>query len=200
MKKINLEGFHDIPDTNGRYKIHQDGRVYSTISNKVLTHNIKVNGRHYVSLHFISRPPQQYDVARLLADTFIPNKYHCKYVVFKDGNPNNLSLSNIEWTNYKYHHNGGKYVRGYGNKYKIYPDGRVFNNKTRTYLKHSHSKSGDVRVTLIDGNGKSKQYSLSVLLYTHYIGFISDEKKVVHKDGDRSNIALENLTYTFKKK
>lgn len=200
MKKLNLDDFHDIPDTNGRYKIHMDGRVYSTISNKVLTHLIKTNGRHYVSLHFMTKPSRQYDVARLLADTFIPNPYGCKYVVLRDGDPHNLSLSNIEWTNYKYHHNGGKYIVGYNKKYKIYRDGRVFNMRTRSYLTHSHSKSGDIRVTLRDDNGKPKQYSLSTLLYTHFIGYLSNEKKVVHKDGDRSNIALENLTYTFKGK
>lgn len=101
----NKEEFRNIPGYEGLYRISNKGTIVSyTASNKkpiVRRHNVKASGegQHYIAL---SRDKQvkRLNVAKLMAQAFnLPNPNHYKYVLPKDGNPDNLDIDNLEWTN-----------------------------------------------------------------------------------------------------
>ena len=193
MKKINLEGFQEIPNTDGKYLIHPDGRVYSRYSNKILTHTIQKDGKRTVSMRYAGSKGTAVAVSRLLAETFLPNPNNLKYVILKDGDPRNVTLSNVKWSNRKPKHNGGKYIEGYEYLYKIYRDGRVYSIKRGKFIKPRLIPNGTLYVALTDSNGITKHYLLATLLYSHFIRPLRPGERVTYKDKIGTNISLSNL-------
>lgn len=193
MKKIKLDGFQEIPNTNGKYLIHPDGRVYSHLSNKFLTHTIQKDGRRTVSMKYVGSKGTVVAVSRLLAETFLPNPNNLKHVILKDGDPRNLNLSNVEWSNSKPKHDGGKYIEGYEHLYKIYRDGRVYSIRRRKFMTPRLIPNGTLYVALTDSNGVTKHYLLATLLYSHFIRPLRPGERVTYKDKTGTNISLSNL-------
>lgn len=91
-----------------KYSVTEDGRVWSSISNKFLSPGIS-QGYKVVNLCL---PPTHPDfkykkykmcrVHRLVAETFLenPNNYPC--INHIDGNKQNNNISNLEWCTYAY--------------------------------------------------------------------------------------------------
>lgn len=97
------EKYRDIPGYEGLYLISDKGTIVSYIaSNKkpiVRRHNIKASGegQHYIVLSK-DKHIKRFNVAKLMALAFnLPNPNHYKYVLPKDGNPDNLDIDNLEW-------------------------------------------------------------------------------------------------------
>lgn len=193
VKKIKLDGFKEVPNTNGDYLVHPSGKVYSKLSRKVLVHTSRENRSYTVSMRYVGEKSKPVSISRVLAETFIPNPDNCRYVIHKDNDPRNLSLENLEWSDRKPKRDGGKYIRGYENLYKIYPNGNVYSMRRRKLMKPTTLPNDTIYITLTNSDGIPKQYLLATLLYEHFIAPLRSGERVNYKDGDRLNIALQNL-------
>jgi hypothetical protein len=87
------------------YKITKDGQVYSLHRNKFLKQTIRIKG--YKTVAFDQKIKQ---VGRLVAETYIPNPYNFPCVNYKDKNPSNNNVDNLEWCTYSEnnHHRDNK--------------------------------------------------------------------------------------------
>ena len=100
------EVFKDIENYEGLYKVSNQGRIYSLISNKFLkTRKEKSN---YLLIDLCKNGKKKtYSVHRLVASTFLPNPSNLPQVNHKDENPSNNHLENLEWCDAKYNTNYG---------------------------------------------------------------------------------------------
>ena len=95
------EEFRDIPGYEGMYQISNKGTIISFIAGKkpiIRQHNIC--GEHYQHYIALSKDKvvKRLSVARIMAQVFdLPNPHGYDYVGFKDGNQDNLDISNLEW-------------------------------------------------------------------------------------------------------
>lgn len=100
---MDFEEYRDIPGYEGLYRISSKGEVISYVGGKkprIRRHNVNGDGQHYIALSRDTKV-QRLNVAKLIAQTFnLPNPHHYRYVLPKDGNPANLDIDNLEWTNY----------------------------------------------------------------------------------------------------
>ena len=97
----------DIPNFEGKYAIDKDGNVWSYKHKKYLKQNVS-NGYLGVSLVDKQNNIKRYNVHRLVAITYLPNKEKLPCVNHKDENKLNNSLENLEWcTSYYNTHYGG---------------------------------------------------------------------------------------------
>jgi hypothetical protein len=100
------EGFKEIPGYDGRYFINQDGHVWSTLRNKVLSQHLDSAKRYLQSL--LMRPDRKAGIPRyihkLVAFTWLGNPpgelgvkkgQYC--INHKDGNKLNNCMDNLEW-------------------------------------------------------------------------------------------------------
>lgn len=78
--------------------------------------------------------------------------------------------------------------------YKIQRDGKVISIRTNKYLKPVINKNGHSYVTLNNKDGK-KNFYIHNLVAEYYLG-LNESKKVIHKNGDKSDNRLENLEIT----
>ena len=84
-------------------------------------------------------------------------------------------------------------IPGFGNKYKIHNDGRVFNINTHRLLKQDFS-ARYARVTLFE-KGKPKKYLVHRLVAENFIPNPFDKREVNHKDLDILNNHFSNLEW-----
>lgn len=75
--------------------------------------------------------------------------------------------------------------------YTIYPDGRVWSNKTNKFLSTKLDKAGSLSVELV-ANGKRKSFSVASLVARAFSGKKS-VSKVSYRDGDSTNVHFTNL-------
>lgn len=92
---INVENWLDIPDWN-KYKISQNGEVFSKKRNKLLSVYFAENKYPRVSL-CNGKQEKTFCVHRLVALAYIPNPDNKRAVNHKDGNKHNNNVSNLEW-------------------------------------------------------------------------------------------------------
>ena len=78
------------------YYLTEDGRIYSTKSNKYLKSSD--NGRGYLYVN-INRKTQL--IHRLVCETFVPNPHNLAEVNHKDGDKLNNNVSNLEWSSHR---------------------------------------------------------------------------------------------------
>lgn len=95
----NNEQYETIPGFGMRYQINSFGRIIDTQTNAEVPHKINSNGYHWVTLYNEMGVAIQNKVHLHLLLTFKPNeKPKGKLMGFyKDGNPDNLHISNIGW-------------------------------------------------------------------------------------------------------
>ena len=132
-------------------------------------------------------------ISRVLAETFIPNPDNCRYVIHKDNDPRNISLENLEWSDRKPKHDGGKYIRGYEKPIKYIQMGTFTVCEEEKLMKPTTLPNDTIYITLTNSEGIPRQYLLATLLYEHFIAPLRSGERVTYKDGDRLNIALQNL-------
>lgn len=96
---MSMEIWKDIAGYGGRYQVSSWGRVRSIQGNKVTILKPYRNDKGYlkVSLHKDSKN-NKHRVNRLVALAFVDNPYNLPQVNHKDGNKENNSFTNLEWT------------------------------------------------------------------------------------------------------
>ena len=92
-KRKRIAGYED-------YFIYEDGRVFSTKSNKFLKHNVSSCGYPSVEL-FNNEGSSRKTVHRLVAEAFIPNPDNYPQINHIDENKLNPSAENLEWCTQK---------------------------------------------------------------------------------------------------
>ena len=91
MKNLNLKNFVEIPNLDG-YLINKKGDVYSEKSGKLLKAN---NG---TIEFYVDGQKKKMNVAHLVLLTFRGNPDNASRVRYKNGDRNDASLGNIEWS------------------------------------------------------------------------------------------------------
>jgi len=88
-------------------------------------------------------------------------------------------------------------IQDYPN-YLIYPDGRIWGNKTKGrkegFMKMNIDQDGYLRLGLTNENG-NKKFRLHRLLAIHYIPNPNNYPEIDHIDGDTLNNDLSNLRW-----
>jgi hypothetical protein len=100
------EGFKEIPGCDGKYFIGKDGRVWSCLSNQILTQHLDAPKKYLQSLLMLpgrKKGTPRY-IHKLVALTWIGpapgptgTKRHEYCVNHKDGNKRNNHADNLEW-------------------------------------------------------------------------------------------------------
>ena len=87
-------------------------------------------------------------------------------------------------------------IQGYEN-YLIYPDGKVYNQKYKRYLKPETQTNGYKQASLWK-NGTRKSYLVHRLVAEHYIKNDENKPDVDHINRDRTDNRIENLRWVTK--
>ena len=118
--------FHD-------YKVSNYGRIYSTISDRILTpFTDGKNAYLYVSLS-VDGVIGRFSIHRLVAQLFLPNPHNLPYVNHKDENKKNNKVTNLEWCTAKYNtHYGSNISKSVMTKYKNGNTAPVYAISTKT--------------------------------------------------------------------
>lgn len=96
----------DIKDYEGKYKVSNQGRVYSLNTHKYLSLGNNGRGYLFVSLWKNGEAKREY-VHRLVARHFIPNPENLPQVNHKDENKENNCVENLEWCSNNYNNSYG---------------------------------------------------------------------------------------------
>jgi len=78
--------------------------------------------------------------------------------------------------------------------YKIYPDGKVWSDKRKRYLRTRTNNSGYTCIDLYN-DGKQKCFKLHRLVAQHYVSNPEDKPHVDHINRDKSDNRTENLRW-----
>ena len=100
IKDTEFEHWLVIPNTNGLYKISDNGRVFSLKSNKILNTYPQRTGYYTFSIS-VNNKVSLGTVHRLVAELFIPNPNNLPQVDHIDGNSHNNHISNLRWVSAK---------------------------------------------------------------------------------------------------
>ena len=93
-----MEVWKDIEGYYGKYQVSSWGRVRNAETGHVLKPYKNSNGYLKVGLSVGKRTTDKHRINRLVAKAFIENPYNLPQVNHKDGNKENNSVTNLEWT------------------------------------------------------------------------------------------------------
>lgn len=90
----------EIPGFEGRYEVSDTGLVRNWTTWQVRKTRVANDGALTVSFR-TGKQYKSFRLNRLVATLFIPNPNGYRYVRYKDGNKENLSIDNLYWSPYK---------------------------------------------------------------------------------------------------
>ena len=95
IKKLSLEIYKDV-DGYPNYQVTSWGRVLNKTTGKFIAQDETSKGYLRVTLWSDGRK-RNHKVHRLVAKAFLPNTFNKPQVNHIDGNPQNNSVTNLEW-------------------------------------------------------------------------------------------------------
>lgn len=161
------------------YEVDTNGIVYGQ-NGKPLKYSLNHNGYCIINFnHYDKR--KGYAIHRLVAETFIPNPENKPTVNHIDGNKQNNSVENLEWSTYKEQTDHAKNILGYDNsgENNVKAKGvQGFDKKTKE-LKYDFNSLTDAALYLSEDktskhlksviwkalNGRSKSYKGCIWKY-----------------------------------
>ena len=106
-----MEVWKEIEGYNGKYQVSSWGRVRNAESGHILKPYKNSKGYLKVGLSSGKRVMDKHRINRLVAKAFIPNPMDLPQVNHKDGNKENNSVTNLEWTTDKYNKEHARTLR-----------------------------------------------------------------------------------------
>ena len=185
-----------------KYKIYENGDIFSVKTNKFLTPNYsKINNCMYISLVVYGKNKKKvlHSLIYTLFRANIP-KTHYIYHIDNDSKNNNINnlillarnrniieINNIddEW----------KEIPLYENRYLINKEGNIKSLLTNKILTENISQKYNTykRIKLVDKNGKRKNYLLHRLVYQSFNGEINKNMVIDHINQNKQDNRLDNL-------
>ena len=92
-----------------------------------------------------------------------------------------------------------RFIKGFEDRYKISPSGRIFSTIRNKFLKSKPDNDGYLHATL-SINGKMKSNTIHAFVAETFIGRRPEGKEVNHKDGKKRRNYYKNLEYIYPKK
>lgn len=191
-----------IPNLNNRYKISNNGDMYSNYLKKHMKTRMH-RGRVHVNLKIKKGKYKYYCVHILVYQTFKGNIPKNKYVYHIDGNVYNNNVNNLKLINFgeckkvqdppKLPNEIWKDIDGYENRYKISDMGRIYSILTSRLLTLRINSGGYKTTNLTNKNGKQIQKLVHRLVAHNFIGNIPKKKVVDHIDRNKLNNNTTNL-------
>jgi hypothetical protein len=200
-----------------KYKVYEDGTVYSEISNNFLNIYITKNAKYrFISLK-VSNKTKQFTLPKLIYNTFSATPSSVNSIIINiDGNLDNNKFSNLKIIprhEYKlkknpqnkkitvltYDTNIWKPILGYENRYIINRDGDIMSlikNKILVDNHHKKMTQSYIACGLTDENEKRTNYPVHRLVYSTYHNIpLKDfgDKVIDHIDRNKFNNKLDNL-------
>jgi len=207
---------HELPVPGfPAYTINTQGKVFHNGQPKLLIHKagkapklrIQVNGKSW-----------EWGVASLMARLFLPHPGNANKVIFKDGNPGNLNISNIQWVSNR------EYVRhnlhpGLGMDimapppkppdfidprrvhvagvpgYFISPAGLLYKGDKLLKVNLQQGRAPVVQLRCKDAAGGYRYLGLATLLASHFIPNPRRHRYIIFKDPDHHNCTLGNIAW-----
>lgn len=139
------EIWKDVPHYEGRYLVSNYGRVFSLLSNKILSIRLNDDGYAVISLQTKEHKRKTERIHRLVALAFIPNPDGLPEVNHINCIRNDNRIENLEWVSRK---DNNAYTSKCGNKgwHKIVciETGEIFNTSTEAAAKNG-GDTGNIR-------------------------------------------------------
>lgn len=192
------------------YKIYNDGRIYSEITNNFMKHHLTRSREKniYTINLFVNKKNKYFLIHRLVYEKFIGKIHDKNIIVFKDKDYKNLRYDNLIQLP-----KNGKYEENieieeetdewsYLNEerlYKIYKDGRIYSKITDSFLKYTLIKKSNLLQTSVLINGKRERFYVHRLIYEKFIRRIDHKNVVIFIDGNYENLRWDNLKEVSKK-
>jgi hypothetical protein len=198
--------WNQIPNFES-YEASSNGNIRNLKTKKLLARCGKDDGYLYVTMYH-NKKYHNRSIHTMVARTFLPNPDNKPTVNHKDRNGLNNSLDNLEWATHKEQQlhvqsTGGKSFQCRkqevatdlpDEKWKTFEDdfsvsthGRI-KNKNGLLMNCHTDKRGYVYVSV-----KGKTKSVHRIVSQAFIGQLSDNMVVNHKDGDKGNNNVTNL-------
>lgn len=90
--------FEQLSPPYDKYSVTNEGHVMDIDSGEYIREEIDFkSGKHFVVLEGSHKKSRKFYIAHLVAEMFVPNKYNCSYIYYKDGN-----VQNNHWFNLGY--------------------------------------------------------------------------------------------------
>ena len=189
-----------------KYKVYEDGRIYSEYSDKFLTHRITKNIEKPFVKIIINNKYKIFNLSIIIYETFKEKINITCLIINIDGNAQNNHINNLKKIPRNelnkidtYDNTIWKPILGYENKYVINKKGDIMSLFSGKLLYNNHCKKFNnsyAKHALTDNNGIKTDYYVHRLVYStfHNIPMKDFGNKVIdHIDRNKFNNNLENL-------
>ena len=168
---LNENGFEDLKDYEGKYKINREGKIWSIKQKKELSTSTD-KGHKRIGL-MTNGKQKQYRISELLEIQY--------------GNKINEYIHHIDLTNFED-------LKDFEGLYKINRNGDVWSCIYNKIMTPNLSKDGYLKINL-NMNGAGYKRSIHRLLAIQYIPNPDNLPEIDHIDRNKTNNSLENLRW-----
>jgi len=205
------------------HTVSLNGDVINHKTQRAMSRRLTKNG-YIVGIKETNGKAGTYLLRRLIASNFIPNPEGLRHCVFANNDPGELSMEGARWISSKEYRAvyekpaipATTRSRGLGESairaiLSSLPDGTarlphtehhtitkagvVTNVRTGAVLKHAVTGNGYYYVSVTE-NGNQRPINIHRALAQCFVPNPFNHKKVIIKDGDKSNISLDNLVWS----
>lgn len=186
-----------------KYKVYEDGKVFSVKTNKFLTPIYSKLANVIVISLVVNNKNKKHILHTLLYKLFIGNINNDCYVSYKDNNVFNLNIDNLIMLSRReskekilFDENEWKYIPNYENRYIINKEGSIKSLITNKLLENNYILNFEqsyISVKLINIYGHRKNHYVHRLVYLTFNGEIDENTVIDHIDQNKFNNKLENL-------
>lgn len=184
MEKETEEKWKEIPGYDGRYKISNKGRVYSYITNKILSNNFNnatEDGGYYFVVLSKNGIPKQYLVHRLVAAAFVHNPKPDEYDIINHKNEikTDNRAENLEWCTHKYNTNYGSCIQKMKDSINAFyksEEGKKFKEHLREISLGKKQSEDTIRLRV----EKIKALNASLTKEERSLKYNPEENRIIH--------------------